>query len=126
VDPPLARLRDSIEHWAESAETLDSAGLMDHLTKSGFEHDVQHVLAAAPMPLPTCASSDAMPAEAESGWWHIFGFLNEELLREEVASAQADATRNLTPETERRHRALVEALAKIRRGEPDGIGVADA
>jgi DNA primase len=126
MDPPLARLRDSIEHWAESAETLDSAGLMDHLTKSGFEHDVQHVLAAAPMPLPACASSDAMPAEAESGWWHIFGFLNEELLREEVASAQADATRNLTPETERRHRALVEALAKIRRGEPDGIGVADA
>ena len=60
---------------------------------------LQHVLAAAPMPLPACASSEAMPAEAELGWWHIFGFLNEELLREEVALAEADAARNLTPET---------------------------
>jgi DNA primase len=126
VDSALTRLRDAIEHWASTAEALDSAGLMDHLTKSGFERDVQHVLAAAPMPLPACASSDAMPAEAESGWWHIFGFLNVELLLEEVASAQADATRDLTPETWRRQKALVEALAKIRSGEPDGVGFADA
>ena len=77
------------------------------------------------MPLPACAASEAMPAEAESGWWHIFGFLNEELLREEVASAQQDAARNLTPETWRRQKALVEALAKIRSGEPDGVGFAD-
>jgi DNA primase len=126
MDATLARLRDSIEHWASAAETLDSAGLMDHLTKSGFEHDVQRVLAGAPMPLPACASAEAMPAEAESGWWHIFGFLNEELLREEVALAQAEAARNLTPETWRRQKALVEALAKIRSGEPDGVGVVDA
>jgi DNA primase len=122
----LTRLRDSVEIWAESAETLDSAGLMDHLTKSGFEQDVQHALATAPMPLPACASLDAMPAEAEAGWWHIFGFLNEELLREEVALAEADAARNLTPETWRRQKALVEALAKIRSGEPDGVGLTDA
>jgi DNA primase len=126
VDPTLSRLRNAIEHWAESAETLDSAGLTDHLTKSGFEHDVQHVLAGAPMPLPACASAEAMPAEAESGWWHIFGFLNVELLREEVALAEAEAARNLTPETWRRQKALVEALAKVRSGEPDGVGLVDA
>ena len=126
LDPPLSRVRNAIEDWAEIAETLDSAGLMDHLTKSGFEHDVQQALAASAMPLPDCASSDAMPAEAEAGWWHIFGFLNEELLREEVASAEADAARNLTPETWRRQKALVEALAKIRSGEPDGVGFGDA
>jgi DNA primase len=126
MDPTLTRLRDAIESWASTAETLDTAGLMDHLTKSGFEQDVQHVLAAAPMPLPACASSEAMPAEAESGWWHIFGFLNEQLLREEVALAEADAARNLTPETWHRQKALVEALAKIRSGEPDGVGAADA
>ncbi|MEA2739535.1 MAG: primase, partial [Acetobacteraceae bacterium] len=57
MDAALARLRDAIEHWADSAETLDSAGLMDHLTKSGFEQDVQHVLAGGPMPLPMCAST---------------------------------------------------------------------
>jgi len=125
MDPALTRLRHAIEDWADSAETLDSAGLMDHLTKSGFEHDVQHVLAGSPMPLPACASDKAMPAEAESGWWHIFGFLNVEHLREEVALAEADATRNLTPETERRHKALVEALVKVRSGEPDGVGFAD-
>ena len=106
MGPSLMRMRDAIEIWAEAAETLDSAGLMDHLTKSGFEHDVQHVLAEAPMPLPACASAGAMPAEAESGWWHIFGFLNVEHLREEVALAEADATRNLTPDTQRRLTAL--------------------
>jgi DNA primase len=126
VDPTLARVRDAIEIWAESAETLDSADLMDHLTKSGFEHDVEHVLATARLPLPACASAGAMAAEAESGWWHIFGFLNEELLREEVALAQAETARNLTPETWRRQKALVEALAKIRSGEPDGVGFVEA
>lgn len=125
MDSTLARLRDTIEHWAESAETLDSAGLMTHLTESGFEHDVQHVLAGAPMPLPACASDKAMPAEAESGWWHIFGFLNVEHLREEVALAEADATRNLTPDTQRRLTALSEAFNKVRSGEPDGVGVVD-
>jgi DNA primase len=126
MDSSLARLRDTIEHWAEKAETLDSAGLMDHLTKSGFAHDVQHVLAGAPMPLPACASDKAMPAEAESGWWHIFGFLNVEHLREEVALAEADATRNLTPDTQRRLTALSEAFNKVRSGEPDGVGSVDA
>jgi DNA primase len=126
IDSALTRLRDAIEHWASTAETLDSAGLMDHLTKSGFEHDVQYVLAGAPMPLPACASTEAMPAEAESGWWHIFGFLNVEHLREEVALAEADATRNLTPDTQRRLTALSEAFNKVRSGDPDGVGFADA
>jgi len=126
MDPVVSRLRDAIESWAEGAESLDSAALMDHLTKSGFEHDVQHVLAGAPMPLPACASAEAMPAEAEAGWWHIFGFLNVEHLREEVALAEADATRNLTPDTQRRLLALREAFNKVRSGEPDGIGFADA
>jgi DNA primase len=126
MTPPLARLRNAIEIWAEDAETLDSAGLMNHLTKSGFKHDVENILAPDPMPLPACASEQAMPAEAESGWWHIFGFLNVEHLREEVALAEADATRNLTPDTQRRLMALSEAFNKVRSGEPDGIGFVDA
>ena len=125
MDPPLTKLRDAIEVWASAADTLDSAGLMDHLTKSGFEQNVQHVLSGTPMPLPACASTDAMPAEAESGWWHIFGFLNVEHLREEVALAKADASRNLTPDTQRRLTALSEAFNKVRSGEPDGVGFAD-
>jgi DNA primase len=126
LDPVLTRLRDAIEHWAEDAVTLDSAGLTDHLTKSGYQHDVAYVLAGSPMPLPACASEKAMPAEAESGWWHIFGFLNVEHLREEVALARADATRNLTSDTQRRLAALSEAFNKVRSGEPDGVGFVDA
>jgi DNA primase len=126
LDPPLTRLRSAMDAWSQTAEALDSAGLMDHLTKSGLESEIQHVLAEAPMPLPACANSDAMPAEAESGWWHIFGFLNVEHLREEVALARADADRNLTAETERRLRALIEAFNKVRSGEPDGVGLVDA
>jgi len=126
MDARLARLREAIEAWAESAETLDSADLMNHLTSSGFALDVQYVLAEAPMPLPACASAKAMPAEAESGWWHIFGFLNVDHLREEVALAEADAMRNLTPETQRRQIALAEALCKVRSGEPDAVGMVDA
>jgi DNA primase len=78
------------------------------------------------MPLPACASEKALPSEAEAAWWHIFGFLNQDVLREEVAAAEAEAARNLTSETWRRQKALVEALARIRSGEPDGIGLVDA
>jgi DNA primase len=126
LDKPLARIRSAMDVWSQNAETLDSAGLMDHLTKSGLESEIQHVLAEATMPLPACAGSDAMPAEAEAGWWHIFGFLNVEHLREEVVLARADADRNLTADTERRLRALVEAFNKVRSGEPDGVGLVDA
>lgn len=125
MDPMLAKLRTAIDDWAESAEALDSVGLTAHLTKSGFEQDVQHILAGTPMPLPACASAEAMPAEAESGWWHVYGFLNVEHLGEEVALARADAERNFTPDTLRRLTALSEAFNKVRSGEPDGVGFAD-
>jgi DNA primase len=126
MDPILTRLRSAIEDWSETAGTLDSAGLMDHLTKTGFEHDVAHVLAETPMPLPAYAAAGAMPAEAEEGWWHTFGFLNVEHLREEVALAKVDADRNLTVDTERRLTALSRAFNKVRSGEPDGVGFVDA
>ena len=66
---------------------------------------------------------EAMPAEAEAGWWHIFGFLNVEQLREEVALAKS----RRRPEPDAGHRtppdgALVEAFDKVRSGEPDGVG----
>ena len=125
MQPELAKLREAIEDWASGAETLDSAGLTDHLTKSGFEQDVGHVLDSATMPLPACATAGAMPTEAEAGWWHIFGFLNMEQLRDEVALAEAEAARNLTPDSQRRLLALSEAFNKIRSGEPDGVGFVD-
>ena len=103
---------------------LDTQGLMDHLTSSGLKDDVDNVLAAAPVPLPGCAAPEAMPAEAESGWWHIFGFLNVEHLRQEVAQSQITLARDMTTENQARHQALTEALRKVQSGETDGVELA--
>jgi DNA primase len=125
LDGALSRLRDVLLQWAETAETLDFASLTDHLTKSGCNSEIEQVLAAGAMPLPKCAVSTAMPAEAEAGWWHFFGFLNVEHLREEVALAKADADRNLNAETQRRLSALRQALIRVESGEPDGVELLD-
>jgi len=100
--------------------------LMDHLTESGYSSEIEQVLAAGVMPLPECAASSAMPAEAEAGWWHFFGFLNVEHLREEVALAKLEADRNLTGDTQRRLSALRQALIRVESGEPDGVELKDA
>ena len=124
LPPPLAHLREALRTWADGADTLDSSALMSHLTSSGLQSDVDHVLAAVPVPLPACASSAVMPAEAEAGWWHIFGFLNIERLREELGLAGEAAARDMNPDTVRRALALKDALNKVMRGEPDGVDLA--
>jgi DNA primase len=124
--PPLSRMRDEILAWAARAEVLDSGPLMDHLTQSGLAAEVELVLAAVPVPLPAFALPAAMPAEAETGWWHIFGFLNAAHLREEVNLARAEAERNLNADTQRRLLALTAALNKVLAGEPDGADLVAA
>jgi DNA primase len=126
LDPPLAQVRDAIGTWAVHAEVLDSQALIDHLDSLGLLVDVERILAGTPVPLPACASSAAMPAEAEEGWWHIFGFLNVDRLREEVSIATADLARSCTEETQRRLVALKSALEKISAGDPDGTDLAAA
>ncbi len=126
LEGALGRIRETLFAWGETAETLDFAGLMDHLTKSGCSSDIDYVLTAGPMPLPECAMPTAMPAEAEAGWWHFFGFLNVEHLRDEVALAKMEADRNLTTETQRRLSALRQALIRVESGEPDSNGLAEA
>ena len=128
LDLPLSltRLRDAMMEWADCTEPLDSGGLIAHLTKSGLKADIDQVLAPLPIPLPDYAASAAMPAESAEMWWHIFGFLNVERLREEVAMAHADAARNMTPDTERRLTALTEALIKVQSGETDGVDLVAA
>ena len=121
LDQGCDRLRSAMRDLIESGEPLDSHGLMDHLKRSGLMADIDRVLAPAPVPLPGCAAADAMPAEAEAGWWHIFGFLNVDQLRAEVARSQADLVAAFTHENEMRHRRLTEALRKVQSGETDGI-----
>ena len=121
---PQARVRNALREWASHADRLDSAGLMDHLSSAGLSADVEQVMAPVPVPLPACSAATAMPAEAATGWWHIFGFLNVDRLREELTLAEAEAARNLTGDTVRRQVALKEALLKVQRGEPDGADLA--
>ena len=132
LPPPLDRLRHALLDWAhdgaqegaQTADVLDSAALMSHLTVSGMAAEAEQALAAVPVPLPSCASPDVMPAEAEAGWWHIFGFLNVDRLREELELARAECSRDLNQTTERRLVAMAEALRRVLSGEPDGIGLA--
>jgi DNA primase len=121
---PLAALRTALQAWAETADILDSPGLMSHLTLSGLQAEADQVLATAPVPLPACASSAAMPAEAEAGWWHIFGFLSVQRLGEEVALAEAACRTDLTPQNQNRLLALKAALNKVASGEPDAVELA--
>jgi len=121
LPPQLGRLPEALRNWADHADMLDSAPLIAHLTSSGFESEIEHVLAPAPVPLPACATLAVTPAEAEAGWWHVFGFLNVERLREEVGQARTTFTRDPTPQTQRRLIALTTALDKVASGEPDEI-----
>src|SRR6202041_1670204 len=121
LEPPLAQLRDAIGEWAIHAEVLDSQALMAHLDGFGLSIDVERILAGTPFPLPACAALTAMPAEAEEGWWHIFGFLNVQRLGEEVALAEAACAQDLTPQSQNRLLALKAALNKVNSGEPDGV-----
>ena len=120
----LATLRTALQGWVETAEILDSHGLMTHLTSSGLQTEADQVLASVPVPLPACASSAAMPAEAAAGWWHIFGFLNVQRLGEEIALAETACAQDLTPQSQNRLLALKVALNKVNSGEPDGVDLA--
>jgi DNA primase len=119
--PSLDRLRHALLNWAHAVDVLDSEALMSHLSLSGMTAEAEQALAAVPVPLPSCASPDVMPAEAEAGWWHIFGFLSVERLKEEVAMAEVVFAQDMTTENQNRLRARKEALIKVQCGEPDGI-----
>ena len=88
----LSRVRDEILNRVEPGEALDSGSLLSHLESSGLAAEAAQVLAATPVPLPDCAKPDAMPADAELGWWHLFGLMpqNRERLDEEIAAASRD------------------------------------
>ncbi|MBV9735734.1 MAG: DNA primase [Acidisphaera sp.] len=124
LPPALDRLRAAMHAAAEADHALDSAGLMNHLTEAGLAAEAVQALSAVPVPLPACASPEAMPAEAEEGWWHIFGFLRLDRLEQEVASAEDECRRQLDERTQARLLVLVSALSRVRSGEPDSVGQA--
>jgi DNA primase len=117
LPPELEQLRDAFLAWAEGTQDLDSAAVMSHLTQTGLAGSSAQALSAVPVPLPACASVDAMPAEAEAGWWHFFGLMNPERLEEEVAAAGRDFANRPDEGAQRRLIALCSARDALRRGE---------
>ena len=86
LPPDLARLRDEILHLEDHA-ALDSAAVLSHLTASGLKAELASVLSTG-LPLPASIRADAMPAEAEGEWWHLFGMVRLAQLDDEIAEAQ--------------------------------------
>lgn len=91
LPPALAGLRDALSDYDDGVRPLDSANLISHLKHLGLAEDAARVLSFVPMPLPSCASENAMPAEAAAGWWHYFGLMaGADRLDEEVATLQRE------------------------------------
>ena len=118
VSAALSRLRDAILHTDDVA-ALDSAALLAHLNASGLVDDVAFVLSAA-MPLPASARLEAMPAEAEGEWWHLFGLMRGlSRLDEEVAHAERAYADQQTEAAQRRLVGLVNARLDLVAVDPD-------
>ncbi len=118
-----ARLRSAMLDWFEDADPLDSATLLDHLGSLGLRADVSRTLAATPMPLPGCAAPDAAPAEAEAGWWELFGLSRPDRLDQELAEAGRAFAARAEPQAQRRLIALTIARNALRRGEAGSEGI---
>jgi DNA primase len=124
VDLPgqLERLRDAIRDWAaDHPEPLDSTSLMNHLTRAGHAQEAEQAL--ADKPLPSAAVPDAMPAEAEARWWHVFNLLDLGGLNAQVERAIRDFADNPSEQAEKRLVALCSARDRLRSGEAEGDGL---
>jgi DNA primase len=116
LPPDMARLRDAILQLEDHA-LLDSATLVAHLQQSGTADEAAQALSAA-MPLAASARLDAMPAEAEAEWWHIFGLMHRPRLEDEVAAARRAFAAAPDENSQRRLIALCTALGAL--PVPDG------
>ena len=116
--PPVPdRLRAAILQWSIDAQVLDSASLMAHLSQLGLADPVSETLAEDRFKLPACALPGAMPAEAEAGWWHIFGLMNRNRLEDEVAAARREFETDATHAKQNRLTALRAALNALHEGD---------
>ncbi len=113
----LARVRAAVLEAAHDAASLDSGGLIAHLHTAGLAAQVDKMLASSPLPMSEVASPEAMPADAERGWWHFFGLLNTGGLDEEIDAAAAAFARDADEPSQRRLTMLVQTRWGLRRGE---------
>ena len=116
LPPDLLRLREHILHIDGDA-LLDSTTLLAHLTQSGTAEQAAMVLSTA-SPLLACARPQAMPAEAETEWWHFFGLMHRSRLQDELAAAELAFVATPDQASQRRLIALRTALRALT--DPDG------
>jgi DNA primase len=115
---PLSRLRDAMLH-IEDVSALDSGKLVAQLQTSGLADDVAFVLSAA-MPLPPSARADAMPAEAEGEWWHLFGLMRGlPHMNSEIAQAEQECRETQSQAAFRRLAGLAAARLELTNIDPD-------
>ncbi len=112
LSPAMSRLRDAVMHLTDR-DVLDSATLLSHLNASGVTEEAAQALSSSPFPLPACARPDAMPAEAEFGWWHIFGLIRHSRLDEEIVAAKQAFMDQSNEATQRRLTALCRAREEL-------------
>lgn len=122
---PLARLRQAMLLQLHGSDRLDTQQVMDHLHHSGLDEEVAVALSHSPLRLPECASPEAMPADAEAGWWHIFGMMHRDRLDQEMAQALAAFVSQPDDAAMTRLRALREAQNALQAGGP-GFGADEA
>lgn len=112
----MARLRDAVLHVFEhntGHEPLDTTALLSQLRASGVVEEAKQALSPKPSPLPACMRADAMPAEAEEEWWHIFGLMHRSRLDDEVSAASRAFVARPDEAAQRRLVALIEARDKL-------------
>jgi len=116
---PARRLLAGLQSYADSAESLDFAGVIAHLTSLRLADDAAWALGDSPFPLPAFVAVSATPSMAEAGWWHVYGLMRRSRLEAEVVAAERDFAAAPSAESQQRHLALLAALQAARHGDAD-------
>ncbi len=113
----LTALRAALIEWANCAEALDSAALVDHLRTSGFGDLMSSIEAET---LPSIVSRpDALRPDIEACWYGIFGLMNLDWLRDQCAEQHRRWRETNDPGHWDRLVSLTQALKRAERGESD-------
>jgi DNA primase len=116
LPPPARRLLTGLQSYADSADSLDFAGLIAHLTTLRLADDAAWALGNERLPLAPCAGADVTASDAEAGWWQIYGLMRRSSLEADVAAAERDFAATPTIAAQARLLALSAQLSAARSG----------
>ncbi|MEJ0046423.1 MAG: DNA primase [Rhodospirillales bacterium] len=116
LPPSGRRLLAGLQDYADGADSLDSTGVIAHLTNLRLADDVAWALGNGNLPLADCAGADVTVGVAEAGWWQIYGLMRRSSLEADVATARREFAAAPTEAAQARLIALAAALAAARGG----------